>query len=102
MNKVKIIHRINEKNGVECSIQINGEEMSSKIQGLTLEMDALSIPTLVLRMPVDEIEVEVDCKIGKKDSLKLIENIATKVSNELGKKIECVLCMKKQGEVDEK
>lgn len=103
INKVKISNRlVDGKGGSMYSVQVNGEEMSSKIQGLTLEMDALSVPTLVLRMPVDEIEVEVDCETGKKDSWEFIENIARNVGKAFYEQIESVLRKEKHGEVDEK
>lgn len=101
MNELKISYKINN-DGVRCSVKVNGEEMANKIQELTLEMSAESIPIITLKMPVDEIELETPCETCKDDTWERIKEVTDKIGEEISKQIKLRVNQAKHGEVDEK
>ena len=64
MNKLKIT--TNVANNRIASVVINGEEISYKISGLTLEMKGGEYPRALIEVPLSEIEVEGEFDVLKK------------------------------------
>ena len=60
MNKVKISYKISEKDGVKCSVEVNGYEIADKINKLTMRLSADRLPVVVFEIPATDIEVETD------------------------------------------
>lgn len=100
MNKLKIT--TNVANNRIASVVINGEEISYKISGLTLEMKGGEYPRALIEVPLSEIEVEGEFDVLKKipeerDNKEIISfsigDIKTEICSEyiikeIGKKLE--------------
>lgn len=60
MNKVKISYKISEKDGVKCSVEVNGYDIADKIDKLTMRLSADRVPMIVFEVPATDIELETD------------------------------------------
>lgn len=63
-SNLKIRYKVNEK-GLDCSVSVNGHEISDKISNLNLRMSADGFPYVVFEVPVNEVEVDADGAITK-------------------------------------
>lgn len=64
MNRLKIT-----TNGYDnrlTSVVLNGEEISYKISGLTLQMEGGKIPKAIIKVPLSEVEIDGDFEVLKK------------------------------------
>lgn len=116
MNKVKIRYKL-EGDGVKCRVEVNGYEIANKIQGLTMNLSAGSVPKVVFEVPttdievdidgivkgfpVNEIEVETPYETDEGDTWERIKEVTSKISEEIDKQLKSPTNQIKCGEVDE-